>query len=154
MCLSILNISKYSSILVAWKLEIQLMPCLVKIISKTHAKFYIYVCVRDILFEKHFTTVKYSYLSYNHKLHQNEDDRTSNVMSAFSWSCVYIDIYFFKYPIRWQKLLGSARSSSTALSYRNCVITLCWRLMRLGYRTCFHTLYDENYKIKNIIFSI
>ena len=25
-----------------------------------------------------------------------------------------------------------------------------WRLMRLGYRTCFHTLYDENKKIKNI----
>ena len=31
----------------------------------------------------------------NHKLHQNEDERTSNVMSAFSWSCVCIDIYFF-----------------------------------------------------------
>ena len=29
----------------------------------------------------------------------------------------------FKYPVRWQKLLGSARSGSTALSYRNCVIT-------------------------------
>ena len=43
---------------------------------------------------------------------------------CFSWSGVYIDIYFFKYPVRWQKLLGSARSGSTALSYRNCVITL------------------------------
>ena len=29
-----------------------------------------------------------------------------------------------------------------------CLPKLCyqpgWRLMRLGYRTCFHTLYDEN----------
>ena len=29
------------------------------------------------------------------------------------------------------------------MSNRNCVITPGWRLMRLGYRTCFHTLYDE-----------
>ena len=35
-----------------------------------------------------------------------------------------MDRVFFKYPIRWQKLLGSAMSGSTALSYRNCVITL------------------------------
>ena len=50
-------------------------------------------------------------------------------MSAFSWSgvCIYIYIFFFKYPVRWQKLLGSARSGSTALSYRNCVITLVGR---------------------------
>ena len=38
---------------------------------------------------------------------------------------IYI-IYFiynsFKYPVRWQKLLGSARSGSTALCYRNCFI--------------------------------
>ena len=50
---------------------------------------------------------------------------------CFSWSGVYIDIYIFKYPVRWQKLLGSARSGSTALGYRNCVITLVggwWRL--------------------------
>ena len=48
-------------------------------------------------------------------------------MSAFSWSYVYIVFFlffFFKYPSRWQKLLGSARCGSTALSYRNCVITL------------------------------
>ena len=32
-----------------------------------------------------------------------------------------------------------------ALSYRNCVITPGWWLMRAGYHTCFHTLYDENY---------
>ena len=32
--------------------------------------------------------------------------------------------YTFKYPVRWQKLLDSARSGSTALSYQNCVITL------------------------------
>ena len=30
-----------------------------------------------------------------HKLHQNEDERTSNVMSAFSWSYVYKDFFFF-----------------------------------------------------------
>ena len=48
-----------------------------------------------------------------------------------------------KYPVRWPKLLGSARSGSTALSYWNCVITPGWLLMRVGYRTCFHTLYDE-----------
>ena len=34
--------------------------------------------------------------------------------------------------------------ASTALSYRNSVITPGWRLMRAGYRTCFHTLYDKN----------
>ena len=44
---------------------------------------------------------------------------------AFSWSGVYINIYIsFKYPVRWQKLLGSARSGSTAMSFRNCVITM------------------------------
>ena len=37
-------------------------------------------------------------------------------------ACIYI--YIFDYPVRWQKLLGSTRSSSTALSYRNCIITL------------------------------
>ena len=64
---------------------------------------------------------------------------------CFSWSGVYIYIYiyFFKYPVRWQKLLGNARSGSTALSCRNCVITPGWRLMRIGYRMCFRTLYDE-----------
>ena len=46
-------------------------------------------------------------------------------------------------PVRWQMLLGSARGGSTALSYRNCVITPGWRLMRTWYRTCFHTLGDE-----------
>ena len=29
--------------------------------------------------------------------------------------------------------------------YRNCVITPGWRLMRIWYRTFFHTLYDEKY---------
>ena len=48
-----------------------------------------------------------------------------------------------KYPVRWQKLLGSARCGSTAFSYQNCVITNGWRLMRAGYRTYFHTLYDD-----------
>ena len=51
---------------------------------------------------------------------------------------MYIYIYI-KYPLRWQKLPSSARTCFTALSYRNCVITLGWRLMRAGY----HTLYDE-----------
>ena len=61
---------------------------------------------------------------------------------------IYIYIYIynsFKYPVRWQKLLGSARRGNTALSYRNCVITPGWRLMRAEYRTCFHTLDDEKY---------
>ena len=52
-------------------------------------------------------------------------------------------LLFSKYPVRGQKLLGSPRSGSTALSYRNCIITPGWRLMRTWYRTCFHTLYDE-----------
>ena len=81
----------------------------------------------------------------NHKLYEKWR-WTYNVISAFSWSgmCIYIYIYIsFKYPVRWQKLLGSARSGSTALSYQNCVITSGWRLMRLGYRMCFHILYDE-----------
>ena len=70
-------------------------------------------------------------------------------MSAFSWSGVSIDIYIsFKYPVWWQKLLGSDRSGSTALSYRNWVITLVGGPMRAGYRTCFHTLYDENLNTK------
>ena len=49
--------------------------------------------------------------------------------------------------VRWQKLLGSTRGGSTALSYRNCVITPGWRLMRTWYRTCFHALYEEKKKI-------
>ena len=51
---------------------------------------------------------------------------------------------FFQYPVRWQKQLGSARSGSSTLSYRNCVITPSWRLLRRAeYCTCFHLLYDE-----------
>ena len=43
-------------------------------------------------------------------------------------------------------LLGNARGGSTALSFRNCVITPgCW-LMRTWYRTCFHT-YEKKKKI-------
>ena len=53
------------------------------------------------------------------------------------------DYYYYYYLARWQKLLGDARSGSTALSNRNCVIIPSWRLMRAGYRTCFHMLYDE-----------
>ena len=37
---------------------------------------------------------------------------------------IYIFFFSFKYPVWWQKLLGSTRSGSTALSYQNCVITL------------------------------
>ena len=37
---------------------------------------------------------------------------------------IYIYIYIRENFFRWQKLLGNARSGSTALSYRNCVITL------------------------------
>ena len=87
----------------------------------------------------------------NHKLHQ-KGRWSYNVISAFSRFGVYIYIYiyiyiynFFKYPVRWQKLPGSARSGSTTLRYRNCVITPGWWLMRTEYRTCFHTLYDEIY---------
>ena len=59
---------------------------------------------------------------------------------------MYIYLYnYFKYTVRRQKLLGSARNGSTILSYQNCVITLSWRLMRTEYRTCFHALYDEIY---------
>ena len=71
-----------------------------------------------------------------------------NVQCNFSFFLIwriYIYIYnSFKYPARWQKLLGSNRSGSTALSYRNCVITPGWRLIRAGYRICFHTFNDEN----------
>ena len=57
---------------------------------------------------------------------------------------IYIYIYnSFKYPVRWQKLLCSARSGNIALSYRNSVITPGWRLMRAGYRTFFYMLCDE-----------
>ena len=49
----------------------------------------------------------------------------------------------------WQKLLGSPRSGSTTLSYRNCVITPGWRLTKAGYRMCFDTLYDEKDIFKN-----
>ena len=34
---------------------------------------------------------------------------------------------------------------SATLSYQNCVITPGCRLMRTGYCTCFHTLYEEKY---------
>ena len=59
---------------------------------------------------------------------------------------IYIYIYIynsFKYPVRRQKLLDSARSGSSTLSYWNCVIIPGWWLRRAGYCTCFHTLYDE-----------
>ena len=64
--------------------------------------------------------------------------------------CIHSFFFFLKYPSRWQKLLGSARCGSTALSYRNCVITLDGGWWGLGYRTCFHTLYDENLNTKTL----
>ena len=45
---------------------------------------------------------------------------------------VYMYIYIYIY--------------STALSYHPGCYHPGWRLMRLGYRTCFHTLYDEKKK--------
>ena len=46
-------------------------------------------------------------------------------------------------PTRGDNTVSVAQGgTATALSYRNCVITPGWRLMRAGYRTCFHTLYD------------
>ena len=71
---------------------------------------------------------------------------TYNVISAFSWSGIYIYIYIynsFKFPVRWQKQFASTRNGSTTLSLRNCAITLGWQLMRAGYHMCFYTLYDE-----------
>ena len=72
---------------------------------------------------------------------------------------LYVDIVLivyisFKYPVWWQKLVDSARSGSTALSDGNCVITPGWRLMRAGYRMCFHS-YVEKKNIglyKNFLF--
>ena len=72
-------------------------------------------------------------------------------------SHIYIYIYIYVCvcvcilinPVRWHKLLGSG---STALSYQNCVITPGWRLMRAGYRTCFHTLYNETIFIHTCIY--
>ena len=49
---------------------------------------------------------------------------------------------------------GSTRSGSTALSYRNCVITPGWRLMWTGYRTCFHTLYDGKNSYHTLLYYI
>ena len=80
----------------------------------------------------------------NHKLHKKkEDERKMYVCFSLIWP-IYIYIYnSFRYSVRRQKLLGNIRSGSTALSYRNCVITSVWWLMKARYRTCFHTLYDE-----------
>ena len=65
--------------------------------------------------------------------------------SAAAIAASYKTQYIYIYPVRWPKLLGSARSGSTALSYQNCVITPGWRLMRTWYHMCFHT-YDEKNK--------
>ena len=61
---------------------------------------------------------------------------------------MYVSMYVRVQFVRWQKLLGSARGGSIALSYQNCVITPRWRLMRTWYCTYFHTLYDEKKKKK------
>ena len=60
---------------------------------------------------------------------------------------------YSKYPVWWQKLLGSTRSGSTVLNYRNCVITPGWWLMRAVYRMYFH-MYDEKKCLMNIIYTV
>ena len=78
----------------------------------------------------------------------NEDERSSNVMSAFSWSCVYIDMYFFQIPYP----VAKAARQLQEWQYRLELPKLCyqpgWRLMRLGYRTCFHTLYVKIWTLR------
>ena len=56
--------------------------------------------------------------------------RMNIYMYIYEYVHIYIYIYIYIY-------------SNTALSYRDCVITPGWRLMRTWYHTCFHTLYDE-----------
>ena len=58
------------------------------------------------------------------------------------------DIKYHNTGNGWMLATASAwKNSVNALSYRNCVITPGWRLMRIWYSMCFHTLYDENLKI-------
>ena len=82
----------------------------------------------------------------NHKLHTKKWRWTSSY-PLFLIDLAYIYIYTYIILLNTlsggKKLLGSARSGSTAFSYQNCVITPGWQLMKAGYRTCFHTLYDE-----------
>ena len=96
-----------------------------------------------------------------------------NLISAFSWSSIYIYIYIYIYihiyicifrqhlyiyiyiyiyilsstdrPVSFSggQSCSTARSGSSALGYRNCVITPGWRIMRAEYRMCYHTLYDD-----------
>ena len=55
----------------------------------------------------------------------------------------------------WKKILivGSASSLSLYIyiynHHWNWVITPSWRLMRTGYHTCFHTLYDEKFEYQD-----
>ena len=53
----------------------------------------------------------------------------------------------------WQKLLGSARSGNTALSYRNCVITLnvCMYVLQEVDEIFSYNNKLLNYKIKLIL---
>ena len=77
------------------------------------------------------------------------DERTMYLCFYLIWH-IYNS---FKYPVRGQKLLGSARSGSTTLSYWNCVFNPGWWLMKAVYNTCFHMLYDEKKKsFKNNIY--
>ena len=61
----------------------------------------------------------------------------------YIYVCIYICIYMYVYIY---VCIYICIYICTALSYRNCVITPGWRLMRTWYRTCFHTLYDEKNK--------
>ena len=50
--------------------------------------------------------------------------RCHNFRMKYVRQSIYIYIYIYTHTVRWQKLLGSARGGSTALSYRICVIAL------------------------------
>ena len=85
------------------------------------------------------------------KLGKNATETYGMLQTAFRASCMNRASVFkwhkrFKEgreSVRDDERCGRSNEVNTTELIGHCVITPGWRLIKAGYRTCFHTLYDE-----------
>ena len=79
------------------------------------------ICINEEMLPKY--TYSHIYTHILEHTYTNTHTRARKHTHTHTHTHIYIYISF-KYPDRWQKLLGSTRSGTTTWSYQNCMVTL------------------------------
>ena len=91
--------------------------------------------------------IKRGYIFFINKGCDQDFETKTIVLLCFQFSQYIADRIVEFFVMR--NVFVLALPSSLVWQYRLELLKMCyhpgWRLMRLGYRTCFHTLYDENF---------